>query len=96
MMSSEDSLIGKGKLNSGAKQSKLLAVLRFMATVATWSGSYRRIKAWIPKHQSMLLKSTAQIQHINGMPIDWKEHMDKVHQLFSRVPHFNKVRLDFN
>ncbi|XP_031131594.1 tubby-like protein 8 [Ipomoea triloba] len=114
LMSSEDSLIGKvtanlmgskyhiwdqGKLNSGAKQSKLLAVLRFMATVATWSGSYRRIKAWIPKHQSMLLKSTAQIQHINGMPIDWKEQMDKVHQLFSRVPHFNKIskqyELDF-
>nr|GMC90522.1 tubby-like protein 8 [Ipomoea batatas] len=80
LMSSEDSLIGEvianlmgskdhiwdhGKLNSGTKQSKLLGVLRFMATVAAWSGSYRRIKAWIPKHQSMLLKSTAQVITFN-------------------------------
>ncbi|CAH9075782.1 unnamed protein product [Cuscuta epithymum] len=115
MMSSEDSLIGKvtanltgskyhiwdqGQLNSGPKPSKLLAVVRFSATVATWIGSYRRIKSWVPKHQSMLMKSSAtQIQHINGLPIDWKEHMDNVHQLLSRAPHFNKIskqyELDF-
>ncbi|RAL50010.1 hypothetical protein DM860_016786 [Cuscuta australis] len=110
LMSSEEGLVGnvtanlmgskyhiwdQGTLNSGPKQSKLLsAVVRFSCTVATWIGSYRRIKAWLPKHQSMQLKSsTTQIQHINGLPIDWQEHVgNSVHlQLLSRVPHFNKI-----
>lgn len=34
-----------------------------------------------------------QVQHINGLPKDWEEKVDRVHQLFSRVPHYNKVRL---
>lgn len=34
-----------------------------------------------------------QVQHIQGLPKDWEEKVDKVHQLFSRVPHYNKVRL---
>ncbi|KAE7997192.1 hypothetical protein FH972_001847 [Carpinus fangiana] len=66
-------------LNSLANQSKsLLAVVRSMM-------------AYIPKHQSMLLKSTTQVQHIHGLPKDWEEKVDRVHQLFSRVPHFNKI-----
>ncbi|XP_059291665.1 tubby-like protein 8 [Lycium ferocissimum] len=109
---SDDSLIGhvtanllgskyhiwdQGHRNSTTKQSKLLGVVTFMPTIATWTGSYRRMKACIPKHQSMQLKSTA--QHINGLPADWEEHMDKVNQLFSKIPHYNKVsrqnELDF-
>ncbi|XP_060205299.1 tubby-like protein 8 isoform X2 [Lycium barbarum] len=109
---SDDSLIGyvtanllgskyhiwdQGRRNSTTKQSKLLGVVTFMPTIATWTGSYRRMKACIPKHQSMQLKSTA--QHINGLPADWEEHMDKVNQLFSKIPHYNKVsrqnELDF-
>jgi hypothetical protein len=34
-----------------------------------------------------------QVQHIHGLPKDWEEKVDRVHQLFSRVPHYNKVRL---
>ncbi|PHU24179.1 Tubby-like protein 8 [Capsicum chinense] len=109
---SDDSLIGhvtanllgskyhiwdQGHPNSTTKQSKLLGVVTFMPTIATWTGSYRRIKACLPKHQSMQLKCTT--QHINGLPADWEEHMDKVNQLFSKIPHYNKVsrqyELDF-
>ncbi|CBI25260.3 hypothetical protein VitviT2T_014266 [Vitis vinifera] len=87
-------------LNSVAKRSKpLLAVVTFMPTIATLTGSYRNIRAWIPKHQSMQLKNSTQIQHINGLPNDWESKKDKVHQLFSRVPHYNSVskqyELDF-
>ncbi|KAK1398915.1 Tub domain-containing protein [Heracleum sosnowskyi] len=57
------------------------------------------MKAWVPKHQSMQLKNTTQVQHINGLPKDWEEKMDKVHQLFSRIPHYNsntkQYALDF-
>ncbi|KAK9066328.1 hypothetical protein SSX86_013649 [Deinandra increscens subsp. villosa] len=87
------------RLNSVTKQSKLLALVSFMPTIATWTGSYRSMKAWLPKHQSMQLKNTAQAQHINGLPKDWEERMDRVHQLFSKVPHYNNIskqyELDF-
>ncbi|KAA8542017.1 hypothetical protein F0562_023169 [Nyssa sinensis] len=87
-------------LSALTKQSKQpLAVVSFMPTIATWTGSYRSMRAWIPKHQSMQLKNTTQVQHINGMPKDWEEKMDKVDQLFSRVPHYNNIskqyELDF-
>ncbi|XP_062156639.1 tubby-like protein 8 [Alnus glutinosa] len=79
-------------LNSPTSQSKsLLAVVRFIPTIATCTGSYRSMMAYIPKHQSMLLKSTTQVQHIHGLPKDWEEKVDRVHQLFSRVPHYNKI-----
>lgn len=34
-----------------------------------------------------------QIQHVSGLPQDWETKMDKVHKLSSRVPQYNKVRL---
>ncbi|KAL5554415.1 hypothetical protein UlMin_041816 [Ulmus minor] len=78
--------------NSRNKQSKsLIAVAAFMPTITTWTGSYRSIRAYVPKHQSMLLKSTTQVQHIKGLPNDWEEKKEKVHQLFSRVPEYNKI-----
>ncbi|PSR95994.1 Tubby-like protein [Actinidia chinensis var. chinensis] len=89
------------QLNSQSKQSKSpLAVVSFMPTLATWTGSYRSMKVWAPKHQSMQLKSTtAQIQHTARLPKDWEAKMDKVHQLFSRTPHYNNTskqyELDF-
>ncbi|KAK9281677.1 hypothetical protein L1049_004581 [Liquidambar formosana] len=87
-------------LNSLTKKSKLLlAVVTFMPTLATWTGSYRSMKAWIPKRQSMQPKNTAQIQQINGLPEDLEEEMDKVQQLFSRIPNYNNIskqyELDF-
>ncbi|MFS7971264.1 putative transcription factor TUBBY family [Helianthus anomalus] len=87
------------RLNSVTKQSKLLALVSFVPTIATWTGSYRSMKAWLPKHQSMQLKNTTQAQHINGLPKNWEERMDRVHQLFSKVPHYNNItkqyELDF-
>ncbi|TYI81023.1 hypothetical protein E1A91_D05G125800v1 [Gossypium mustelinum] len=89
-----------GRTMSSNKQSNpLLGVVRFMPTIATWTGSYRSMKAYIPKHQSMQLKNVAQMQHINGLPKDWEEKMDKIHKLFSRIPRYNKMlkqyELDF-
>lgn len=39
----------------------------------------------------MSLKSTTQVQHIKGLPFNWEGKPDKVHQLFSKVPLYNKV-----
>ncbi|KAK4748296.1 hypothetical protein SAY87_014882 [Trapa incisa] len=79
-------------VNSVAKQSKtLLAVVKFLPTIATWTGSYRAMRAYIPKHQSMLLKNTTHVQHINGLPVGWEERVDRVHQLVSAMPQYNKV-----
>lgn len=78
---------------------KLLASVKFIPTVSTWTGNYRSMRAWIPKHQSMQMKITNQIQHINGLPVEWQENKDKVHQLFSKIPSYNKFmkqyELDF-
>ncbi|KAK6915173.1 Tubby, C-terminal [Dillenia turbinata] len=84
--------------DSEHKQSKrLLAIILFMPTVVTWTGSYRSMRAWMPKYQSMQLKNTN--QHANGLPKDWETRMDKVHQLFSRAPCYNNIlkqyELDF-
>ncbi|GMI81972.1 tubby like protein 8 [Hibiscus trionum] len=89
-----------GRTKSSNKQSNpLLGVVRFMPTIATWTGSYRSMKAYIPKHQSMQLKNVSQTQHINGLPKDREGKMDKVHKLFSRIPRYNKIlnqyELDF-
>ncbi|KAG8379583.1 hypothetical protein BUALT_Bualt07G0104000 [Buddleja alternifolia] len=86
-------------VHSLTKHPKLLAAVKFMPTVSTWTGNYRSMRAWIPKHQSMQLKSTNQVQHINGLPTEWEDNKDRVHQLFSKVPHYNKMskqyELDF-
>ncbi|KAE8710910.1 Tubby-like protein 8 [Hibiscus syriacus] len=82
-----------GRTKPSNKQSNpLLGVVRFMPTIATWTGSYRRMKAYIPKHQSMQLKNVSQMQHINGLPKDWEGKMDKIHKLFTRIPRYNNVR----
>ncbi|XP_038993366.1 LOW QUALITY PROTEIN: tubby-like protein 8 [Hibiscus syriacus] len=89
-----------GRTKPSNKQSNpLLGVVRFMPTIATWTGSYRRMKAYIPKHQSMQLKNVSQMQHINGLPKDWEGKMDKIHKLFTRIPRYNNMlnqyELDF-
>lgn len=43
-----------------------LLYYRFVPTIATWTGSYRSMKAWLPKHQSMQLKNTAQVNGLVG------------------------------
>ncbi|PRQ50351.1 putative transcription factor TUBBY family [Rosa chinensis] len=101
LMGSKYHIWDQGKQpNCLSKQSKsLLAAVLFTPTISTWTGSYRRIRAYVPKHQSMQLKNTAQVQHIKGLPTDWEGKMDKIHQLYSRVPLYNKIskqyELDF-
>ncbi|KAG9455815.1 hypothetical protein H6P81_000323 [Aristolochia fimbriata] len=82
------------------KQSKLLlAVVTFAPTVTTLTGSFRSMRAWIPRHQSMQLKGTGQIQHLNGLPSNWEEKMSKTQKLYSKVPKYNhetkRYELDF-
>ncbi|KAF7843173.1 tubby-like protein 8 [Senna tora] len=72
-----------------------LGVVKFIPTVATCTGSCRGMRAYIPKHQSMSLKNTTQVKHIKGLPMDWEGKLDKVHQLFSRVPLYNKISKQF-
>ncbi|KAK1414667.1 hypothetical protein QVD17_30417 [Tagetes erecta] len=50
------------RFNSATKQAKLLALASFAPTIATWTGSYRSMKAWLPKYQSMQLKTTTQAE----------------------------------
>ncbi|EXC14080.1 hypothetical protein L484_004405 [Morus notabilis] len=87
-------------LNTLNKQSKsLLGVVAFIPTITTWTGSYRSMRAYIAKHQSMQLKNSTQVQHVKGLPNDWEGKKEKVHQLFSRIPQYNKLsrqyELDF-
>lgn len=112
--SSDDSFVGNVTANlmgskyhiwdqGGPVNSKrgnlLLAVVTFKPTIATWTGSYRSMKAYVPKHQSMQLKNTTLMQHVNGLARDWEGKMDKVHKLCSRTPRYNNMskqyELDF-
>ncbi|KAJ0006706.1 hypothetical protein Pint_30424 [Pistacia integerrima] len=87
------------RLSSINRQSNpVLAIVMFMPTITTLTGSYRSMRAYIPKHQSMLLKSTthissadSKVQHINGLPKDWEGKLDKVHKLSSRIPQYNNI-----
>ncbi|KAF0906081.1 hypothetical protein E2562_009088 [Oryza meyeriana var. granulata] len=80
---------------------RLLGVVAFAPTVTTLTGSFRSMRAWIPKNQYMRLKNSnsAQIQHISGLPKDWQEKKIKVDQLCSRSPFYNNMtkryELDF-
>lgn len=114
LSSSDDSFVGNVTANlmgskyhiwdqGGTVNSKrgnlLLAVVTFKPTIATWTGSYRIMRAYVPKHQSMQLKNTTLMQHINGLARDWEGKMDKVHKLCSRTPRYNNMskqyELDF-
>lgn len=72
-----------------------LAVVEYVPTIATCTGTHRSIKAYIPNHQSMSFKNTNQVQHIKGLPMNWEGKMDKVHQLFSKDPLYNKSTKQF-
>ncbi|ERN14341.1 hypothetical protein AMTR_s00033p00207620 [Amborella trichopoda] len=78
---------------------KLLAIVMFRPTIATLTGSFRRMRAYIPKHQMLHSRNPSQMQNSKGLPKDWKEDMHKVHQLFSKSPSYNKnskcYELDF-
>ncbi|KAJ0984252.1 hypothetical protein J5N97_002608 [Dioscorea zingiberensis] len=92
---------GKPLDSMNNKRKRLLAVVAFVPTITTLTGNFRSMRAWIPKQQSMQLKNTnaSQIQHTNGLPKDWEEKRNRSHQLFSKIPYYNKVskryELDF-
>ncbi|ESW22819.1 hypothetical protein PHAVU_005G183800 [Phaseolus vulgaris] len=86
--------------NSRAEQPKPpLAVVSYIPTITTCTGSHRSMRAYVPKHQYMPLKNTTQVQHVKGLPMKWEGKLDKVHQLFSKAPLYNKIskqyELDF-
>ncbi|KAJ6341169.1 hypothetical protein OIU78_009358 [Salix suchowensis] len=112
--SSDDSFVGNVTANlmgskyhiwdqGGCVNSKrgnlLLAVVTFMPTIATWTGSYRSMRAYVPRYQSMQLKNTTLMQHVNGLARDWEGKTDRVHKLCSRTPRYNNMskqyELDF-
>ncbi|CAE5957630.1 unnamed protein product [Arabidopsis arenosa] len=77
----------------------LLSVVIFTPTITTWTGSYRRIRALLPKQQPMQKNNNKQVQQASKLPLDWLENKDKVQKLCSRIPHYNKIskqhELDF-
>uniref|UniRef100_A0A7N0TFL7 Tubby C-terminal domain-containing protein n=1 Tax=Kalanchoe fedtschenkoi TaxID=63787 RepID=A0A7N0TFL7_KALFE len=83
------------------KSNQLQGVVAVAPTISTWAGSYRSMKTWITKHQSIHQKSLtqAQAQHSTGLLKEWDTEADKVQQLFSRPPHYNNItkqyELDF-
>ncbi|KAF8783848.1 hypothetical protein HU200_000290 [Digitaria exilis] len=87
------------ELKSNSK--RLLGVVAFAPTITTLTGSFRSMRAWIPKNQSMQLKTnnSAQIQHVSGLPKDWQEKKSRADQLCSRAPFYNhmtkRYELDF-
>ncbi|CAN6246946.1 unnamed protein product [Urochloa humidicola] len=84
-----------------SQSKRLLGVVAFAPTITTLTGSFRSMRAWIPKNQSMQLKNnnSAQIQHISGLPKDWQEKKSRADQLCSRAPFYNhmtkRYELDF-
>ncbi|KAF7083928.1 hypothetical protein CFC21_087650 [Triticum aestivum] len=84
-----------------SQSKRLLGVIAFAPTITTLTGSFRSMRAWIPKNQSMQLRtnSSAQIQHVSGLPKDWQEKRSRADQLCSRSPFYNNMtkryELDF-
>uniref|UniRef100_A0A453NIX8 Tubby C-terminal domain-containing protein n=2 Tax=Aegilops tauschii subsp. strangulata TaxID=200361 RepID=A0A453NIX8_AEGTS len=84
-----------------SQSKRLLGVIAFAPTITTLTGSFRSMRAWIPKNQSMQLRtnSSAQIQHVSGLPKDWQEKRSRAEQLCSRSPFYNNMtkryELDF-
>ncbi|MQL77318.1 hypothetical protein Taro_009705, partial [Colocasia esculenta] len=102
LMGSKYHIWDQGSLLSSMKsQSKrLLGVVDFVPTIKTLTGSFRSMRAWIPKHHSMQLKNTAsQIQHGNGLPSDYRGNASKSNLLVSKAPYYSTIsrryELDF-
>ncbi|CAH8381213.1 unnamed protein product [Eruca vesicaria subsp. sativa] len=77
----------------------LLSVVIFTPTITTWTGSYRRMRALLPKQQIVQKNNNKQVQQVSKLPLDWLENKDQVQKLCSRIPHYNKIskqhELDF-
>ncbi|KAM0874228.1 hypothetical protein ACQ4PT_037544 [Festuca glaucescens] len=101
LVGSKYQIWGQGNRIDELKSKRLLGVISFAPTITTLTGSFRSMKAWIPKNQSMQLKTSnsAQIQHIGGLPKDWQEKTSRADKLCSRSPFYNNMtkryELDF-
>ncbi|CAM0946485.1 unnamed protein product [Alopecurus aequalis] len=103
LVGSKYQIWGQGsRIDELKSQSKrLLGVISFAPTITTLTGSFRSMRAWIPKNQSMQLRTSnsAQIQHIGGLPNDWQEKASRAEKLCSRSPFYNNMtkryELDF-
>uniref|UniRef100_A0ACD5V8P8 Uncharacterized protein n=1 Tax=Avena sativa TaxID=4498 RepID=A0ACD5V8P8_AVESA len=103
LVGSKYQIWGQGnRIDELKSQSKrLLGVISFAPTITTLTGSFRSMRAWIPKNQSMQLRASnsAQIQHIGGLPKDWEEKTSRADKLCSRSPFYNNMtkryELDF-
>ncbi|KAF8064807.1 hypothetical protein N665_1166s0019 [Sinapis alba] len=101
LMGSKYYIWDKGvRLGSVGKMVKpLLSVVIFTPTIATWTGSYRRMRALLPKQEPVQKNNNKQVQQVCKLPLDWLENKDQVQKLCSRIPHYNKIskqhELDF-
>ncbi|XP_074269511.1 tubby-like protein 8 [Silene latifolia] len=89
---------GRSPRRKLVKESKLLqAVVEFTPTIRTWTGSYRSMRAWIPKQQQPLQSKNTNTQQMKGLPLEWDGN--QVQLLHSKVPYYNKsskqYELDF-
>ncbi|KAI5073031.1 hypothetical protein GOP47_0011044 [Adiantum capillus-veneris] len=71
----------------GSRQ--LLGVIMFEPTVATLTGTFRVMRVYVPKYQSLHLSNTTQHEPI-GLASNWEENMGKTHELCSRRPYYNR------
>lgn len=71
----------------GARQ--LLGVITFEPTVTTLTGTFRVMRVYVPKYQSLHISNTTQHEPI-GLAKDWEANMGKAHQLCSRKPYYNR------
>lgn len=72
----------------GAKQ--LLGVVMFEPTITTLTGTFRVMRVYVPKYQSLHISNTTQHEPI-GLAKDWEENIGKTHELCSRKPYYNRV-----
>ncbi|CAN6449872.1 unnamed protein product [Victoria cruziana] len=68
---------------------KLVAIAIFFPTITTLIGSFRRMQAFVPKSRSKHVKNYLQVCSSSGLSRNWEENKSKVHQLFSKIPHYN-------
>lgn len=77
---------------------QLLGVVMFEPTVATLTGTFRVMRVYIPKYQSLQMSNATQNEQ-NGLAKDWEGNIGKVHELCSRKPCYNREKrryeLDF-
>ncbi|KAH7440643.1 hypothetical protein KP509_03G003600 [Ceratopteris richardii] len=68
---------------------QLLGVVMFEPTITTLTGTFRVMRAYVPKYQSLHMSNTTQHEPI-GLARNWEENTGRVHELCSRKPFYNR------